>query len=158
VTFGRAAVLAAVLVGCACDTPCAFRILTRLDLGGRVACCGAADYQDVDLPDQAELAVDLAQAALQNRVGGQDLWLTRTDCEQLFEGVYLEPGTGPRLTPRCEVLLGPVSAGRVSPRAWLPPGRYRVFVQSYSTNTNANDYRVDIGVWGTSCDASPASP
>lgn len=158
-TIGRSAVVAAFVLAGACDTPCAFRIVTRLELGvQRVACCGAAEVQDVVLPDQPDLAIDIAQAALPNRVGGQDLWLTSTDCQQLFEGPYAEPGTGPRPTPKCQVLLGPVSPGRVSPRTALPPGRYRVFVQAYSTNTSANDYRVDIGVWGTSCNGSPVSP
>ena len=46
--------------------------------------------------------------------------------------------------PKCGVLAGPVSPGRVSPRTVLPPGRYRVPPQSYSTNPTANDYRVDI--------------
>ena len=53
---------------------------------------------------------------------------------------------------------GPRVAGRVSPRTALPPGRYRVFAQAYSTNTAANDYRVDIGVWATACDGSPVRP
>jgi hypothetical protein len=155
----RSTVLAAAVLAGACDTPCAFRIVTRLELSGqRVPCCGAADYQDVTLPDEPDLAIDLSQVALPDRVGGQDLWLTTTDCPRLFEGTYLEPGTGPRPAPKCEVLLGPVSPGRVSPRTVLPPGRYRVFVQAYSTNTTANDYRVDIGVWSSVCDGSPVRP
>ena len=158
-TIGRSAVIAAVVLAGACDTPCAFRIVTRIELGGRsVACCGAADVRDVVLPDEPDLAVDIAQVALPNRIGGQDLWLTRTDCQQLFDGAYAEPGTGPRPAPKCQVLLGPVSPGRVSPRTELPPGRYRVFVQAYSTNTTANDYRGDIGDWGTSCGGPPVSP
>lgn len=158
-TLGRSAVVAAVVLASACDTPCAFRIVTRLEVGARsVACCGAADAQDVVLPDEPDLAIDIAQVALPNRVGGQDLWLTTTDCQQLFDGPYAEPGTGPRPTPQCPVLLGPVSPGRVSPRTALPPGRYRVFIQAYSTNTTLNDYRFDIGVWGTACNRSPVSP
>ena len=158
-TLGRSAVIVAVLVGGACDTPCAFRIVTRFELAARsVACCGAADVQDVVLPDEPDLAVDIAQVALPDRVGGQDLWLTTTDCQQLFDAPYAESGTGPRPSPKCPVLLGPVSPGRVSPRTELPPGRYRVFVQAYSTNTAANDYRVAISVWGTSCDGSPVRP
>jgi hypothetical protein len=159
VIIGRLAVVAAIVLAGACDTPCAFRILTRLELGARrVACCGGTDVQDVVVPDQPDLAIDISQVALMGRVGGQDLWLTKTDCEQLFDGAYAEPGTGPRPTPKCQVLAGPVSPGRVSPRTALLPGRYRVFAQAYSTNPAANDYRVDIGVWGTSCDGSPVSP
>ena len=121
--IGRLAVVAAVVLAGACDTPCAFRIVTRLELDARrVACCGAADVQDIVLPDQPDLAIDISQVALPNRAGGQDLWLTKTDCEQLFDGPYAEPGTGPRPMPKCQVLAGPVSPGRVSPRTPLAPG------------------------------------
>ena len=121
-------------------------------------CCGAADVQDVVLPDQPDLAIDISQVALPGSAGGQDLWLTKADCQQLFDGLYAEPGTGPRPTPKCEVLAGPVSPGRVSPRTALSPGRYRVFAQAYSSNTTTNDYRVEIDVWGSSCDGSPVRP
>lgn len=158
-TVRGTAVLGAVLLAVACDTPCAFRILTRLEPGGRsVACCGAADSQDVAIPDEPDLAIDLAQVAVPDRAGGQDLWLTRTDCDRLFDQPYAEPGTGPRPTPRCEVLLGPVAPGRVSPRVALTPGRYRIFAQAYATNTTVNDYRLAIGVWGSDCGGSPARP
>lgn len=158
-TIGRSSVVAAVVLLGACDSPCAFRIMTRLELAARrVACCGATDVQDVVLPDQPDLAIDVAQEALSRRIGGQDVWLTDTDCQQLFDEPYSEPGTGPRPSPKCPVLVGPVFPGRVSPRTALPPGRYRVFVQAYSTNTTVNDYRVAIGIWGRSCDGSPARP
>lgn len=158
-TLGRVAVVTAVLAVVACDTPCAFRILTRLEFGVRpVPCCGAADVQDVVLPDQPDLAIDITQPALPDRVGGQDVWLTRTSCEVLFDGPYVEPGTGPRPTPKCEVLLGPISPGRVSPRTVLAPGRYRMFVQAYATNVTPNPYRVDISVWGSACEGSPVRP
>jgi hypothetical protein len=152
-------VVCALLVAAGCDTPCAFRIVTRIELTARrVPCCGAADFQDVTVPDEPDVAIDLSQVALPDRVGGQDLWLTRTDCAQLFDGPYAEPGAGPRPAPKCGVLAGPVSPGRVSPRTVLPPGRYRMFVQAYSTNPTANDYRADIDVWGTACEASPVRP
>ena len=114
--------------------------------------------QDVVLPDQPDLAIDISQVALPSSAGGQNLWLTKTECEQLFDGPSGEPGTGPRPTPKCEVLAGPVSPGRVSPRTALPPGRYRVFAQAYSSNTTTNDYRFEIDVWGSSCDGSPVRP
>jgi hypothetical protein len=159
VTISRWAVVAAIVLAGGCDTPCAFRIVTRLEPGVRqVACCGATDIQDVDVPDQPDLAIDISQVALPNRVGGQDLWLTRTDCAQLFDGPYAEPGTGLRPTPKCPVLMGPVSRGRVSPRTPLTPGRYRVFAQAYSSNPAASDYEFKVGVWGTACEGSPVSP
>jgi hypothetical protein len=155
----RSTVVCALLVAAGCDTPCAFRIVTRIELTVRqVPCCGAADFQDVTVPDEPDVAIDLSQVALPDRVGGQDLWLTRTDCEQLFDGPYAESGTGPRPAPKCGVLAGPVSPGRVSPRTELPPGRYRVFAQAYSTNAASNPYRVDINVWGSACEGSPVRP
>lgn len=147
------------MVAAACDSPCAFRIVTRLDVGGRaVACCGAADVRDIVIPDEPDVAIDLSQRAVPDRVGGQDLWLTGPDCEQLFDAPYVEPGTGPRPSPRCPVLLGPVAPGRISSRAELPPGRYRVFVQAYATNPVANRYEFAVGVWATSCTRSPVGP
>lgn len=158
-TIARVAVAAALVASGACDTPCDYRIMARLEVGARaVGCCGAADIQDIVLPEQPDLAIDLAQVALSNRVGGQDLWLTIPDCLQLFDGPYVEPGAGPRPTPRCRVLLGPVAPGRVSPRTELPPGPYRVFVQSYTTNPATNPYEFTVGVWGSSCGGSPARP
>ena len=158
-TIARMAVAAALLASGACDTPCDYRIVARLELGARaVGCCGAADIQDVVLPDQPDLAIDLAQRALSNHVGGQDLWLTHPECQRLFDGPYVQPGTGPRPTPKCQVLIGPVSPGRVSPRAELPPGPYRVFVQAYSSNPVTNPYEFVVGVWGTSCGGSPVQP
>lgn len=155
----RSLVATALVLAAACDTPCAYRIVTRLELAARkVPCCGGADVQDVTVPDEPDVAIDLSQVALPDRVGGQDLWLTQTDCEQLFDGPYAEPGTGPRPTPKCAVLAGPVAPGRVSPRTTLPPGRYRVFAQAYATNPAVNDYRADIGVWGTTCETSPVRP
>ncbi len=53
---------------------------------------------------------------------------------------------------------GPGVAGPGEPSHSVPPGRYRVFVQAYPTNPAANDYRADIDVWGTSCEASPVRP
>jgi hypothetical protein len=143
----------------ACDTPCEFRIVARMSsTGSSVSCCGAFVVEDVVVPEQRDLAIDLAQIAVPNQQGGQDLFVTGPDCVRLFEGPYPPPGTGARPVPRCPVILGPVAPGRVSPRADLTAGRYRVFVQAYDTNTASNAYRFDVGVWGASCGASAASP
>jgi hypothetical protein len=155
---GGVALVAAILVP-GCDTRCAYRIVSRIESGaGRVGCCGASAVEDVTLPAGPGLAVDLAQAAFDSHVGGQDLWMTRDDCAQLFEGPYAAPGTGPRPVPRCDVVAGPVPAGRVSPRAEVAPGRYRVFVQGYSANPGANEYRFTVSVWGEACAGSPVAP
>jgi hypothetical protein len=155
----RAAALTCLLLVASGCSPCPFVIVLRLELGPRsVPCCGQPEFQEVVIPDQPDLAVDLAQTATPGRVGGQDAWLTTADCTQLFDEPYPQPGTGPRPTPRCQVILGPVSPGMVSPRAEVAPGRYRVFIQPYASNPGATDYLVDVGVWGRSCTRSPLNP
>ena len=95
-TIRRSLVACVLFLAAGCDTPCAFRIVTRIELAaGRVPCCGVSPTSRSHVPDEPDLAIDLSQVALADRVGGQDLWLTRTDCEQLFDGPYAEPGTGP---------------------------------------------------------------
>ena len=151
--------LAGMLALPACDLPCEFRIVMRLNsTGSSVGCCGAAAVEDVVVGDHRELAIDLAQVAIPNQQGGQDAYLTGPDCDRLFDGPYPAPGDGPRPSPRCPVILGPVARGRVSARATVAPGRYRVFVQAYESNASANDYRFDVSVWGASCGASTAGP
>jgi hypothetical protein len=151
--------LASAVSTTSCDSRCAYRTVSRIESDvGRVGCCGASAVEELAVPDAPGLAIELAQAAVDSRVGGQDLWLTRADCDQLFGGLYPEPGTGPRPVPRCDVLAGPVAVGRVSPRTAVPPGRYRVFVQAYGTNPGANDYRFTVSVWGEACAGSPVAP
>ncbi len=117
VTIGRWAVVAAIVLAGGCDTPCAFRIVTRIEPGvRRVACCGAADIQDVDVPDEPDLAIDISQVALPDRVGGQDLWLTRTDCAAAVRRPVRRAGHRAPADAEMPVLTGPVSPGRVSPR------------------------------------------
>jgi hypothetical protein len=155
----RFVALAALAGLTACDTPCEFRMVARLgSTGASVGCCGAAVVEDVVVSEQRDLAIDLAQVAIPHQLGGQDMFVTRADCERLFEGAYPAPGTGPRPSPRCPIILGPVAPGRVSPRAELSPGLYRVFVQAYDSNASANAYRFDVGVWGATCGASPVVP
>jgi hypothetical protein len=156
---GRSLAVAGVLALAACDLPCEFRTLMRLhSTGSAVGCCGAAVVEDVIVDEQRDLQVDLAQVAIPGQDGGQDVYLTGPDCDRLFDGPYPAPGAGPRPQPRCPVILGPVARGRVSPRAAVAPGRYRVFVQAYDSNASANAYRFDVSVWGASCGASAAGP
>jgi hypothetical protein len=157
--IGRSLSAAGLLVLAACDLPCEFRIVMRTSsMASSVGCCGATAVEDIVVGEHRDLAVDLAQAAIPNQQGGQDVYLTGPDCQRLFDGPYPAPGTGQRPSPQCAVILGPVARGRVSPRAEVAPGRYRVFVQAYDSNTSANDYRFDVSVWGASCGASPAAP
>lgn len=148
----------ALALGAGCDTPCAYRILDRIERSGEVGCCGAFAVEEIDVPDERDLAVDVALEALPAASGGQDVWVAPADCARLFEGPYAAPGSGPRPEPRCQVIAGPVSPGRVSPRARVVPGRYRVFVQAYSANRSTSAHRVTISVWGASCQASPTAP
>ena len=159
VIFRRSLVACMLLLAAGCDAPYAYRMVTRLQLEARrVHCCGATDFQDITVPDEPDVAIGLSQVALAERVGGQDLWLTKTHCEQLFDGPDPEPGTGPRATPLCEVLCGPRVAWAGKHTDGAAPGRYRVFARAYSTNTAANDYRVDLEVWATACEGSPVRP
>lgn len=151
--------LTAGMVVASCDTPCHYRILDRIDSGtSQVGCCGASATQEIVIPEERDLAVDIAQVAIDTRSGGQDVYLTPLGCARLFDGAYPAPGTGARPTPLCDVVAGPVVPGTVSPRAGISPGRYRVFVQAYSANTTTNDYRFEVNVWGSSCGRSPAGP
>ena len=126
--------------------------------GTSVGCCGASAVEDIVVSEHRDLAVDLAQVAIPNQQGGQDMFLTGPDCQQLFDGPYPAPETSSAPPPRCSVILGPVARGRVSPRANVAPGRYRVFVQAYESNASAHEYRFEVNVWGASCGASTASP
>ena len=153
-TLASAGLLAVV----ACDVPCEFRILERLTSASSVGCCGAAAVEDVSIPSYPDLAIDLAQVAIADQQGGQDMYLTAGDCVRLFDQPYPAPGSAPRPTPLCPVILGPVAPGRVSSRAAVAPGTYRVFVQAYDSNAGINAFRFDVAVWGASCGASPARP
>ena len=154
--IGRSLLAAAgALALAACDLPCEFRILMRVNsTGSSVGCCGATAVEDIVVSEHRDLAVDLAQVAIPDQQGGQDVYLTGPDCPRLFDGPYPAPGTGSRPSPRCAIVLGPVARGRVSPRANVAPGRYRVFVQAYDSNSSVNDYRFEVSVWGASCGAS----
>ena len=53
---------------------------------------------------------------------------------------------------------GPVGPGAVSPRKKIPPGRYRVFVQAWSSNANTNLFDVDLGLYTDECRPGITSP
>jgi hypothetical protein len=156
---GRSLAVVGFLALGACDLPCEFRIVMRLpSAGSAVGCCGASVVEDIIIGEQRDLQVDLAQVAIPGQDGGQDVYLTGPDCDRLFNGPYPAPDAGARPLPRCPIVLGPVARGRVSPRAEVAPGRYRVFVQAYDSNPSSNAYRFDVSVWGASCGASTAGP
>jgi hypothetical protein len=154
----RAIAAAGILAVVACDSPCEFRIVERLPSTGSVGCCGGSSREDVVVGAHRDLAVDIAQTAIADQQGGQDLFLTGPDCTRLFDEPYAAPGTAPPPVARCPVVLGPVSRGRVSPRAEVEPGRYRLFVQAYDTNQAANSFHAELNIWGATCGRTPAGP
>jgi hypothetical protein len=137
-----------------CNT-CPFGLVDRIGssaLPRTVACCGAAVRVDVTIQDVDDLEVDLANTLFPDQSGRVDVWLTDATCAELFDATY------PSGAPRCTTLIGPVAPNTVSSRRSVQPGPYRVFVQSYSSNTAPQRYDFDVGVWGRSCRASPAGP
>jgi len=143
------------LLWMACNS-CPLGLLDRLGppptLPQTIECCGASLHVDVTVPDVDELQVDLANTLFPGQNGRVDVWLTDVSCAELFDATY------PSGTPRCRTLIGPVQVNTVSSRVSVQPGRYRVFVQSHSSNTTTQRYDFDVGVWGRSCRASPTSP
>jgi hypothetical protein len=142
------------LLGMACNT-CPFGLVRRPGSTNplrTVACCGAFAHVDVTVQDVDDLEIDLANTLFPGQTGRVDVWLTDTTCPALFDD------TDPSGTPRCETLIGPVAPNTVSSRQKVRPGQYRVFVQAYSSNTSAQRYDFDVGVWGRTCRMSPAAP
>ena len=135
----------------ACDN-CPFRNLTRQTVEGTLDCCGASARRDVTVPDGTDRQVDLANTSAANDTGNVDLWLAPADCERLFDGTY--PGG----SPLCRTYLGPVRQGAVSARVKVDAGRYRVFAQSHSTNTERARYLGDVGIWGRDCRPGSIQP
>lgn len=131
-----------------------FRNLYTVSARGTIACCGGSASQNVMIPDGIDRQVDLANADfLKPSAVSVELWLTRADCDRLFDAPY--PGSA----PRCPTLIGPVGLDKVSERIKIQPGLYRVFVQAYSSNTTGFEYDGDIGVWGADCHTpTPTAP
>jgi hypothetical protein len=137
------------LVWLACDR-CPFRLLAQRPVSAFVQCCGASAVHDVSVPDGADRQIDVSNTLFPTEDGRVDLWLTSTDCAQLFDGAY--PGG----TAKCCTLVGPVALGQVSERIKVSGGTFRVFVQGYSSNTGVTNYRGDVGIWGMDC--KPLNP
>lgn len=142
----------ATVISSACDR-CSFRLLARELVRGELACCGAFARHDITVPAGTDRQVDLASSRSPTGIENVDLWLAAADCEQLFAGPY------PGATPLCRTYIGPVAQGAVTTRITLAAGRYRVFAQSYSSDTTPVRYEGDVGIWGMDCTAtSPVRP
>ena len=143
-----------------CSSACPLRMVQRIYFPtaynatpegplGQIPCCGAMVFQDLNLQVD-EVQIDLTSTNGAN--GRVDAFLTTADCAQLFSGPY--PGGG----PLCKTYLGPVSSGSVSQRVSVPPGRYRLVAQGYTSNESVTTFLVELGLWSDSCRISPAAP
>jgi hypothetical protein len=129
-----------------CGSVCGLGRRGRVTFSGGVPCCGGSTFQDVALSGAAGGAeFDLASTAKPSEPGLADAFLVPTSCSKLFDGPY------PGATPLCQILLGPTAPGKVSGRAQLPAGTYRLWLQGYTTNGTDAPYLIDIGIWNHDC-------
>jgi hypothetical protein len=129
-----------------CGSPCPFGILSRRGYPGQVACCGAAARQDFQVP--ADVEVDVANVQIPGQAGRVDVFVTRADCDRLFDGDYPPPAG---VAPRCAVIVGPVAPGTVSGRQKVSTGTYRLHVHGWSSNVAPVSFGVDVALWGENC-------
>jgi hypothetical protein len=144
-----AAAAAGLLSGCGSASTCPFGIITRQNFQGSVA-AGAFTTHDLAIASEPGLEVDLSLAAPTGQTARADAWLASADCVKLFDGPY-PSASGALPSPLCRTFIGPVAPNTVSGRQALDPGRYRVFVQAYTSNDAAASYAGDVGIWGRSC-------
>ena len=139
-----AAVMATALV--ACNGPCGLALHRRATAEGTVA-PGASFFQDFPLrPEKGDMEIDLSNSdKLGQPIGPHDAYLTDTSCAKLFDGPY--PGSA----PLCKVLVGPAASGKVSARAALQAGTYRLWVYGQTSNTSDVGFLVDVDIWDYSC-------
>jgi hypothetical protein len=128
-----------------CGSNCPFGALSRRAFPGQVAAGGGTARHDVVAP--AEVEVDLANAST-GQAGRVDAFLTRADCDRLFDAEY-PPVSG--AAPRCQVIVGPVAPGAVSARQKISAGTYRLHLYGYTSNTAPVIYAVDVVFWGENC-------
>jgi hypothetical protein len=136
---------ALVLSVMSCGSPCPFGLLSRRQYTNNVPCCGTSVRQDFAVPANVELEVSNGQSSTDARV---DVWVTRADCAQVFNGPYPPPsGTA----PLCAVVMGPIVNGVTSARQPVAPGTFRLHLYGYSTNVGAAQSVVEVGQWGEDC-------
>ena len=129
-----------------CSSPCGLGLRDRVVAEGTVAPGGGSLFRDVVLkPQRGDMEIDLANTAHPAQPGVLDAYLTSTNCAKLFDGPY--PGS----TPLCKVLVGPAAPGKVSPRASLDAGTYRLWIYGYTSNTGSLEFLIDVDIWDSSC-------
>jgi len=143
--------LAAIAFGCAafagCGSKCGLGIHNNQNWSPPAGVePGQGLFKDVSLsPLRGDMEIDLANTAYPTTPGTVDAYLTVTSCTKLFEGPY--PGS----QPLCRVLVGPAPSGKVSPRAPLDAGTYRVWAYGYSSNPGGVSFLIDVDIWDNSC-------
>ena len=128
-----------------CGSPCPFGIVSIRSYPGQVAGGGASARQDFQVPADVEVEVANLQVAGQGRV---DVFVTRADCDRLFEGEYPPPAG---VAPRCTVVVGPVAPGSVSGRQKVSTGTYRLHAHGWTSNTAPATFGIDVALWGENC-------
>jgi hypothetical protein len=109
---------------------------------------GEGKFRDFSLsPQRGDMEIDLSNTAMPTTPGTVDAYLTATSCTKLFDGPY------PGATPLCRILVGPAPSGKVTPRAPLDAGTYRVWAQGYSSNPGTVRFLIDVDIWDNSCRA-----
>ena len=126
----------------ACET-CPYRSVSTFgNPPDSVGCCDAKvavtftnGFDDAD--------VDIAVSETVGAPTQVDAWLTAGTCDRLFDS-----GSN---TPNCDILIGPVAAGSVSPRREAPTGSLRIWVRLRNAVETPVPYRVDATLWRHQC-------
>jgi hypothetical protein len=146
------------LASTSCGTPCAAGLVRRVSfpatIGTVAPCCGGFVTGEVSIRE-THAQIDLALSADSAADARLDGWITKSTCAALFSPRYTGPGSE---TPQCEVILGPVAAGATSSRVDVPPGDYRLFIQSWAGNKSPLAFTADVGVWAPHCISTLTSP
>ena len=142
----------AVVGGSACKwggNGCPIRVIREFTTAASAAapCCDATIALEFNVSDD-DLDVDLFVENTPGAATQVDAWLTLNTCERLFD-----PGS---TTPRCEVLIGPVSAGSVSERRDAPRSTLRIWVKQRTSVNVSVPYGVGSQLWGERC--GPVNP
>jgi hypothetical protein len=123
---------------------CFLGLHDKFPVHGTLQCCGGAFHEDISVSDRG----GSAEFDLFNTLDSgppSDGFLVPRSCEKLFDGPY--PGS----RPLCDVLLGPAVPGLATAHIKLKTGVYRVWIQPYSSNTDATDFWVELGQWDHRC-------
>src|SRR5262245_31433760 len=132
-----------------CGNPCPIDLLSRRQYTAVLECCGASGssaIQDFQVPANVELEVVNPSFASGARV---DVWITRGDCDRLFDaGPYPPPGG---TAPRCPAVVGPVSNGTTSARTKVAAGSYRLHLYAFSSNPDRVLSAPEVSLWGPNC-------